>query len=126
MAFGNFPPNEAFRRVVVFRRTLYVMESSLHCFLYACPSIKELLFSGVYNVTVSLLPQKAEVLFDPDQTSEETIANYIRALGFGAEVLDNENVRAKSIEFRVSDVSKMSVKYFFILKCTGLFYSNYA
>lgn len=41
-------------------------------------------------------------MYDADVTSDTTIANYVRSLGFGAELLENENAREKSIEFIVS------------------------
>ena len=59
-------------------------------------------FTGVYSVIVGLLSQKAEILFDPDETCEETLKNHIEALGFGAEQLQDTTSNERTIEFDVS------------------------
>jgi hypothetical protein len=51
---------------------------------------------------VGLLAQKAEILYDPDDTTEDTLMNQIKALGFGAELLENDNRNERLVEFLVS------------------------
>eukprot|EP00111_Clytia_hemisphaerica_P000292 TCONS_00000743-protein len=62
--------------------------------------------TGVYNVTVGLLAQKAEVLYDPDETNEETLKNHIEALGFGASVLQNHNLKERTVQFEIFGFEK--------------------
>ena len=72
--------------------------------IFRNPASRIIIFSlpGVYNVTVGLLAQKAEVLYDPDETNEETLKNHIEALGFGASILQNHNLKERIVEFEVS------------------------
>lgn len=46
-------------------------------------------FSGVTSVLVSLLAQKAEIVYQADATDEREIQNHIKDLGFGAEILES-------------------------------------
>ncbi|XP_065058304.1 copper-transporting ATPase 1-like isoform X1 [Rhopilema esculentum] len=43
---------------------------------------------GIHSVLVSLLAQKAEIVYAPEETDEQLIKNYIKDLGFGAEILE--------------------------------------
>ena len=45
--------------------------------------------SGVQSVLVSLLAQKAEVVYVAEQTDQNQIHDFIKDLGFGAEILEN-------------------------------------
>ena len=47
------------------------------------------------------MSQKAEILFDPDETCEETLKNYIEALGFNAQILQDTTSNERTIEFEV-------------------------
>jgi len=44
--------------------------------------------TGVTSVLVSLLAQKAEIVYQADATNEKELQNYIKELGFGAEILE--------------------------------------
>lgn len=56
---------------------------------------------GIYNVLVGLLAQKAEVLYNKDILTADTIREYIIAFGFGAEKLDDDNMKERSVEFQI-------------------------
>ena len=40
------------------------------------------------SVLVSLLAQKAEIVYNADETDEKELQHYIKDLGFGAELLE--------------------------------------
>ena len=46
-----------------------------------------IIHAGIHSARVALLAEKAEVQYDPDETSPEIIAEEINGLGFHAEYL---------------------------------------
>ena len=53
--------------------------------------------AGVHSARVALLAEKAEVQYNPDQTSPEIIAEEINALGFHADYLPDASSGTTSI-----------------------------
>lgn len=63
-------------------------------------------FTGVKNVLVALMSQKAEVKYDPAYILPSQIGNKICALGFGATLLESESLGQSAVEIIVS-ISKL-------------------
>ena len=45
--------------------------------------------TGVYSVLVALLAEKADIRYDPDETTPENIVQEIQSLGFEAQIIDS-------------------------------------
>lgn len=60
------------------------------------------LLVGVYEVRVGLLAEKAEVIYNPDLTDPNTLAEDIQNLGFGAEILVHEAPTEHKLDLIVS------------------------
>ena len=56
-----------------------------------------IIHSGIHSARVALLAEKAEVQYDPDETSPEIIAEEINGLGFHAEYLPDASSGDTSI-----------------------------
>ncbi len=46
---------------------------------------------GIYSVLVALLSEKADVWYDPDETTPDKIVQDIKSLGFRAEVIGSSD-----------------------------------
>ncbi len=59
--------------------------------------------TGILSVVVALLSEKAEVQYDPEKTTPDNIAQEIKGLGFGAEVLESsDGVEEGKVDLLVS------------------------
>lgn len=59
--------------------------------------------AGVHNIMVSLMAQKAEVVYDPAYVLPGQIANKIEDLGFNASVMEGDVSGQGTVELTVSN-----------------------
>ncbi|XP_057312438.1 copper-transporting ATPase 1-like [Hydractinia symbiolongicarpus] len=56
---------------------------------------------GIDSIMISLMAQKADILYYADLINHNEIEKYIKDIGFGAEFLETENIKEKLVEFKV-------------------------
>ncbi|GAB1602862.1 copper-transporting ATPase 1-like isoform X1 [Argonauta hians] len=84
---------------------------------------------GIKNVLVALMSQKAEVKYDPAYILPSQIANKISALGFGATLLESENLGKSTVEIIITGMTCSSCVHLIestLLKKKGIVSANVA
>ena len=59
---------------------------------------------GIENITVGLLTQKAEVLYDDAQTNSHEIESFMSSLGFPTVLIENETQNERTVSFKVQKI----------------------
>ena len=71
------------------------------------PLSPPLIHAGVHSVRVALLAEKADITYNDSQVSPEALAEEIRRMGFGAEVLSQERgLESGSIDLEVRNAAQ--------------------
>ena len=59
---------------------------------------------GIENITVGLLTQKAEVLYDDALTNSHEIEHFMSSLGFPTVLIENEAQNERTVSFKVQKI----------------------
>lgn len=59
---------------------------------------------GVLSVVVALLSEKAEIVYNPDETDTEALAAEVKDLGFGVEILEESEAQQGKLNVMVREV----------------------